>query len=206
LNLGRKEYMDHAIKVLQLTAMFLTMTASAFCDDVVKRELKLKKHADAQVRKGNLDGAIADYTEGIKLNPSWARAYLGRGDAKKAKGDLDGAIADFTHAIELNNGLTNNEAYERLANAKKAKSRWVKGTAGTAPLEALAFENRAVEPSLNDTSGVLVDLAAGQRAHAAGDYATALNKFLLSARQGNAVAQFGLGIMLREWPRCSAGL
>ncbi|MBI2899966.1 MAG: tetratricopeptide repeat protein, partial [Planctomycetes bacterium] len=48
-----------------------------------------------------LDGAIADYTKAIELDPRNGRTYDNRADAKKAKGDLDGAIADYTKAIEL---------------------------------------------------------------------------------------------------------
>jgi tetratricopeptide (TPR) repeat protein len=51
--------------------------------------------------KGDLDGAIADYSRSIELNPQNANAYNSRGLAKQAKGDLDGAIADFNRVIEL---------------------------------------------------------------------------------------------------------
>jgi len=41
----------------------------------------------------------------------------------------------------------------------------------------------------------LADLAAGQRAYFSRDYATALKEFPPLARQGNADAQFHLGVM-----------
>jgi len=50
--------------------------------------------------KGDLDGAIADYSRVIDLTPRQAEAYSNRGSAKRAKGELDGAIADFNKAIE----------------------------------------------------------------------------------------------------------
>jgi lipoprotein NlpI len=55
------------------------------------------------IEKANddFDGAIADYTRAIELDPTYAAAYSNRGSAKQAKGDLDGAIADCNHAIEL---------------------------------------------------------------------------------------------------------
>jgi tetratricopeptide (TPR) repeat protein len=49
----------------------------------------------------DLDGAIADYDQAIKLNPKFGLAYKNRGKAKQEKGDLDGAIADFNRAIKL---------------------------------------------------------------------------------------------------------
>jgi tetratricopeptide (TPR) repeat protein len=56
---------------------------------------------DARQRKGDLAGAIADYTKGIELNPHDVACYHSRGDARLDKKDLEGAIADFTKAIEL---------------------------------------------------------------------------------------------------------
>jgi tetratricopeptide (TPR) repeat protein len=50
---------------------------------------------------GDIDGAIADYTTAIVLNPELAAAYYNRGVAKQAKGDTDRAITDMTIAIQL---------------------------------------------------------------------------------------------------------
>ena len=53
-------------------------------------------------KRGDLDGAIADYSQAIALDPKYAGAYCVRGMAKGQKGDLDGAITDFSHAIDIN--------------------------------------------------------------------------------------------------------
>lgn len=55
----------------------------------------------ARSKKGDLDGAIADYDKAIALKPDYAYAYNNRGNARGKKGDDDGAIADFTKAISL---------------------------------------------------------------------------------------------------------
>src|SRR6516162_5890340 len=44
--------------------------------------------------KGDFDHAVADYTQGIQLNPRESRAYTNRGLAYSNKGDFDRAIAD----------------------------------------------------------------------------------------------------------------
>jgi tetratricopeptide (TPR) repeat protein len=51
--------------------------------------------------KGDLDRAIADYNEAIRLDPKQANAYRNRGNAWREKGDLDRAIADLNEAIRL---------------------------------------------------------------------------------------------------------
>jgi tetratricopeptide (TPR) repeat protein len=51
--------------------------------------------------KGELDRAIADFTEAIKLDPKVAQLYNSRGVTWGTKGELDRAIADFTEAIRL---------------------------------------------------------------------------------------------------------
>src|ERR1700720_4401186 len=46
-----------------------------------------------KVDKQDLDGAIADFTRAIELDPQYASAYGDRGLAKQSKGDQDGATA-----------------------------------------------------------------------------------------------------------------
>jgi len=52
-------------------------------------------------RKGDMDHAIQDDSEVIKVSPKEAMAYNNRGFAYQRKGDLDHAIADYDHAIQL---------------------------------------------------------------------------------------------------------
>jgi len=46
-------------------------------------------------------GAIADFTEVIKLNPTVARPYFNRGVSTIKLGDKDGACNDWKKAAEL---------------------------------------------------------------------------------------------------------
>jgi tetratricopeptide (TPR) repeat protein len=74
-------------------------------------------HAHKKYEAGNVDEAIVDYTEAIRLNPHYAIAYNNRGVARyrNAKGDLDGAIADYTEALRLNPRLAH--TYQNRGNA-----------------------------------------------------------------------------------------
>jgi lipoprotein NlpI len=51
--------------------------------------------------KGELDRAIADFNEAVRLDPEFALAYNNRGLAYRDKGEFDRAIADFNEAIRL---------------------------------------------------------------------------------------------------------
>lgn len=60
-------------------------------------------------KKGDLDGAIADYDAALTFDPRWARAYNMRGSARYNKGELDGSIADYTRAIEIDPHLADTD-------------------------------------------------------------------------------------------------
>jgi tetratricopeptide (TPR) repeat protein len=61
----------------------------------------LSATGNVKLRKGDLNGAMADSNQAIQLNPKFGLAYRNRGNAKKKKGDIDGAIADNNRAIQL---------------------------------------------------------------------------------------------------------
>ena len=57
---------------------------------------------NAKYRLRDYQGAIADYTKAIQIDPQDAFSYVNRGNAKKGLGDHQGAIADYSKAIEIN--------------------------------------------------------------------------------------------------------
>ncbi len=54
-----------------------------------------------KVRKRNFNGAIEDYTQAIKLDPEYEKAYYNRGLANFQIGELDAAVADFSKTVLL---------------------------------------------------------------------------------------------------------
>lgn len=54
-----------------------------------------------QIRNGDLDAAIASFTEAINQDPTQPMAYLDRGDAYYGQGDIQAVIADYTRAADL---------------------------------------------------------------------------------------------------------
>lgn len=51
--------------------------------------------------KEDFDGAIADYTKAIELDPNYVAAYANRAIAKSAQGDHGGALEDFSTAEQI---------------------------------------------------------------------------------------------------------
>src|SRR2546422_11430609 len=74
----------------------------------------------AEMDKGNMDDAMADFTKAISIDPKYAMAYHGRGTILLQKGDFDAAIADYNRALEL---------APRFANSyrNRGTARWLKG-------------------------------------------------------------------------------
>jgi tetratricopeptide (TPR) repeat protein len=52
-------------------------------------------------RQGDVDGALADLTRAVELDPGYGVAWLGRGNLFNERGEVDAAIADYTKAIEV---------------------------------------------------------------------------------------------------------
>ena len=67
-------------------------------------------------KRGDLDGAIAEYNLAIEQDKQNSENYDKRASIKAEKGDAEGAIADYTRAIELGPNDTN--AYSARAHLK----------------------------------------------------------------------------------------
>jgi lipoprotein NlpI len=74
---------------------------------------------NAKYNMADYEGAIADCSKAIQLDPKLASAYITRGAAKRHKGDYDGAIADYDKAIQLDPEYA--PAYNNRGIAKRHK-------------------------------------------------------------------------------------
>lgn len=52
-------------------------------------------------QKGDLDAALKDYDEAIRLNPADHFAFNNRANVRRDKGDIAGAIGDYSEAVRL---------------------------------------------------------------------------------------------------------
>ena len=86
------------IKVV-LVALIGTMITAGVCG--CKEAKEYYDRGMARYEKGEIDGAISDFTKAIKKNPRFGMAYYYRGMANLRKSENDQAIADYTSAIEI---------------------------------------------------------------------------------------------------------
>jgi len=119
-------------------------------------------------KKGDLNGAIADFNRAIELDPKDDAAYYNRAQAKWLKKDAAGAIADYTRAIEL--GSTNPAAYNNRGNARAENNDGDGAIADyTRAIElkpdyARAYYNRAVaKKGKGDATGAAADFKHAQQ-------------------------------------------
>lgn len=85
---------------------------------------------------GNLDQAISDYTNAIRVYSKHAKAYYNRGNAYSKQGRLSEAIADYSKAVEIDPQYT--EAYYNMGNTYEKMGK---------PAEAIASYTNAIKSS-----------------------------------------------------------
>jgi tetratricopeptide (TPR) repeat protein len=82
-----------------------------------------------------LDRAIADHTQAIKLDPNLSEAFYNRGNAYGDKGENDRAITDYDTAIRLNPKFAG--AFNNRGLARRQKGDTVGGDADIARAKQL---------------------------------------------------------------------
>lgn len=118
-------------------------------------------------RNGDKQGAIADYTKVIELDPKYTLAYYNRGILRSEFNDKKGAIDDYTQAIQINNNWGDREPayayYNRgiersdLGDKKGAIEDYTKAIE-LKPNYANAYYNRGIDRSnFGDRQGAITD-------------------------------------------------
>lgn len=120
-------------------------------------------------RRGDLENALANYDEAIRINPAEPMAYNNRGSARRDRQDFDGAMADFSEAIRLKPDYAmalNNRGVVRAAQGDLdgAIADYTEALR-LEPNDAAAFNNRGTARRYRgDTGGALADYAEALRA------------------------------------------
>jgi tetratricopeptide (TPR) repeat protein len=138
--------------------------------------------------KGDLQGAIKDFSQAIVLNPNYAEAYDGRGKARYRLGDNKGAVADLNEALRINPNYA--EAYINRGNARDelGDSQGALADYNAAlrinPSDAIAYYNRGITRSrLGDTQSAVADYTEALR----------INPNLCQAYGNRGLARYELG-------------
>ena len=114
-------------------------------------------------RQKDYKGAIADYTEAIRLNPKYDEAYNDRGIARSELGDKQGAIADYNTAIKINPNLAQAYNNRGIARSELGDKQGAIADYNSAlkinPNYAQAYGNRGVaRAQLGDKQAAIADL------------------------------------------------
>ena len=121
-------WIGHALKGWVQKSQVVRMNeAPAYYTGQISSDLRnswaFNMRAIARKEEGDLDLAIADYSEALRLETS-AVFYGNRGVAYRLKKDLDNAISDFDQAIRLN--PTFSLAYTNRGDTWLAKKEYIK--------------------------------------------------------------------------------
>lgn len=116
--------MEEMRKQITLLSIFVLLLGSVMfwgCSNHGDAEAYYNR-GNAKYVKGDLDGAIEDYTIAIEFKQDFADAYNNRAIAKYKNRNRDGAIKDFTKAIDLFiDNKDKAEAYNNRGLAKRQK-------------------------------------------------------------------------------------
>lgn len=204
-------------------------TDTIFTDIVTKNEGNRNNYlvyyhwGDAYQYQGNLQGAIAQYNEALKIEPGFNRGYLRRGEVHDVMGNFDAALADYDRVLkaEPDNAMAHNNrgwVYFEQGRDAEALGEFEKAIAINSKLP-VAYNNRGwVKLQRKDTAAAMADFdraIKADRAFAKAYYNKALvnvvrNKkgdaikdytALINVNNTDAQAHFYRGLMYRELGR-----
>ena len=92
---------------------------------IAQKAANFSNQGSLKVQKGDVPGAIANFTQALGLNPNIPQAYLGLGIATAKQGNKQQAIYNYDRALQLNPNLAEayfgrGQVYYELGNKQKA--------------------------------------------------------------------------------------
>ncbi|HKP54778.1 MAG TPA: tetratricopeptide repeat protein [Chloroflexia bacterium] len=117
-------------KYLSIVALLLLVSVTLTACGLSEAETKYNAGTD-KFNAGDIDGALADFNEAIRLDPNLAVAYMNRGAVWATKNEPDKAIEDETKALDLKLSRVEDQATALVnrAGAYAAKGDFDKGIA-----------------------------------------------------------------------------
>jgi tetratricopeptide (TPR) repeat protein len=116
--------------------------------EVRARYSTLMSQGHTDINNGDYNGAIAAFSDAMRLDPKNALAFTNRGVAYERKGDMDRAIADYSEAIRLNPNYALASSNRGIAYARKGDNDRAIADFNEAirldPKNVLAFANRGI--------------------------------------------------------------
>jgi len=152
-------------------------------------------------QQGNLDQAISDYSNAIRVYSKHAKAYYNRGNAYAKQDKLTQAVADFSKAVEINPQYTEayynlGNAYEKQGNHTQAITSYTKAIE-TNPKYAAAYCNRGnVYQTLGNFQQALDDYSKALEINPnfAGAYSNRANIYQAQGNDKQAIADYNKAI------------
>jgi len=124
--------------------------------------MALLQEGSTKQNQGDLDGAFADYSRAIQLDPKFALAFYNRGLIWETRNNVEEAIADYDQSLDLNPQLAS--AYYHRGSVKMEKSDLDGAIADYTraldlnPKNALASSNRGLaEQTSGNVDAALLD-------------------------------------------------
>jgi tetratricopeptide (TPR) repeat protein len=122
----------------------------------------LNNEGNARASKGDFDGAIAQYTRALEIDPKMAAVYNNRGNARASKQDQVGAIADYSDALKLDPAFSEAYANRGLSRALQGDLKGAVDDYSEAlrisPRDPTVLANRGIaRAKLRDRAGAIED-------------------------------------------------
>jgi stress response protein SCP2/tetratricopeptide (TPR) repeat protein len=92
---------------------------------IAQKAANFSNQGSLKIQKGDLPGAIANFTQALGLNPNIPQAYLGMGIATSKQGNKQQAIYNYDRALQFNPNLAEayfgrGQVYYELGNKQRA--------------------------------------------------------------------------------------